>query len=482
MLRRLALVLTLATTPPAWAQAVPATSGLLDVYRQALEQDASLAAAQADYLARREAVPQARAALLPSLSAGASLSDTRSTLDSPALTRSRSGLLYQASLSQPLFRADRWFGLQAAEALGEQAALEFSAARQALILDSAEAYFAVLRSRDALAAARAEEAAYQRQLDEARERFEIGLAERTGLLEARAAFDNARASRIGAEQRLEDARQALATLTQREHPALPGLRHDLPALPPQPNDAQAWVEGALRQNLELQASRFAVEAAGQRVRQRRADHAPSLDAVAGYQRGDNDSLGFVNGNSGQPRYAGTAEQHSLSLQLNIPLYSGGLTGSQVREASQRLIQGQQQHEALQRRIVEDTRRLHRAVNAAIARIEARRQAIRSSRSALEATEAGYRLGTRNAIDVLNAQRQLYASVRDYNEARYDHLLDTLRLQRAAGTLSPADLHALDGFLLAGYREERDFLPEAIPVAREATSPQPVERRSERLQP
>ena len=461
MLRRLTLAFAIAAALPAWAtDAAPgAVSNLLDVYRDAVAHDADLAAAQADYLARREALPQARAALLPNLSAGARLSDSHSRIDSPAASRSRSALVYQASLSQPLFRAERWFALQAAAALGEQAALEFSAAQQALILRSAEAYFAVLRSQDNLAASRAEEAALQRQLEQARERFAVGLADNTDRLDAQAAFDGAQADRLGTERQLADALQALYSLTERDHAHLAGIRHDLPILAPSPADAQSWVDTAVRQNLDLQASQFAVGAAEEQLRQRKAGHAPTLDAVADYQRGDNDGIGFVNsGQSGLPRYSGPAEQSSIGLQLNIPLYSGGLTQAQVREGQQRLLQREHQRERLRRQVVQDTRNLHRAIHTDVAQIAARRQGILSSRSALEATELGYQLGSRNAVDVINAQRQLYARVRDYNNARYDYILDTLRLKRTAGTLSPADLQALTGFLDSGYDPQRDFLP------------------------
>lgn len=215
----------------------------------------------------------------------------------------------------------------------------------------------------------------------------------------------------------------------------------------------------MRQNLDLQASQFAVGAAEEQLRQRKAGHAPTLDAVADYQRGDNDGIGFVNsGQSGLPRYSGPAEQSSIGLQLNIPLYSGGLTQAQVREGQQRLLQREHQRERLRRQVVQDTRNLHRAIHTDVAQIAARRQGILSSRSALEATELGYQLGSRNAVDVINAQRQLYARVRDYNNARYDYILDTLRLKRTAGTLSPADLQALTGFLDSGYDPQRDFLP------------------------
>ena len=471
MLRRLTLALAVAAASNgmAWAEQAPLSTktDLVTVYQEAAANNADLAAARADYQARSEVVPQARAGLLPNLSAGANLSDTRTQVDSPAFSSSRSGVVYQANLSQPLFRADRWFQLQAAEATNEQAALELSATEQNLILQSAESYFAVLRAQDNLASTKAEEAAFKRQLDQANERFDVGLSDKTDVLEAQAGFDTARANRIIAQRQVEDAFQALITLTNRDFSALEGIEHSLPILAPTPNDAKAWVDTAAAQNLNLQASNYAVEAAEETLRQRKSGHAPTLDAVASYQKGDNDSLGFSNNAASVSRFSGDVEQRSIGLQLNIPLYSGGLTSSQARESYQRLNQSEQLRESLRRQVVQNTRNLHRAVNTDVETVQARKQSIISNQSALEATEIGYQVGTRNIVDVLDAQRQLYSSVRNYNNARYDYILNNLRLKQAAGTLSPDDLTALEQYLKSDYNPDKDFLPPDLAKAAEA---------------
>ncbi len=469
MLRRLtlALAVTAASSGLTWAEtALPlsARTDLISVYRQAVENNAELAAARAQFKAIQEVVPQARAGLLPNLSGGAELSNTRTDVDTSMGSRSlkRSGTVYQATLSQPIFRADRWFQLQAAEAISEQAALEYSIAEQDLIRLTAQAYFAVLRAQDNLAAAKAEQAAFQRQLDQANERFEVGLSDRTDVLEAQAGFDTARANRMIAQRQVDDAFQALFTLTNREYLALEGIEHSLPVLPPVPNDASAWVDTAARQNLDLQAVDQAVIAAEEILRQRRAGHAPTVDAIARYSKGDNDSLGFSNTMDipgyTLPRYSGDVEQRSIGLQLNIPLYSGGLTTSQGREAFYQLTQTEQQRESLRRQVVESTRNLHRAVNTDVEQVQARLQSIVSNQSALEATDIGYQVGTRNIVDVLDAQRRLFAAVRDYNNARYDYILDNLRLKQAAGTLNPGDLEDLQRYLKEDYDPDSDFLP------------------------
>lgn len=464
-MRVLSLTFAIATVLGSMAYAAPTDQNkvnLLEVYQLAVDNNADLAAAHADYKAQSERVPQARAGLLPQIGAGASNTDSRSKvdIDSPprnSATASRSGLVYQASLSQPLFRLDRWYQLQAARSSNEQSALELSAIEQNLILQSSEVYFSVLRAQDNLAASRAEEEAFKRQFDLASERFDVGLSDKTDVLQAQAAYDAARANRLVAERMVSDAFQALITLTNVELTALEGVKHSLPVLAPTPNDANAWVNTATEQNLSLQAINFAVQAAEDSVKQRKSGHAPTVDAIAQYQKGDNDGLGFVN-NGNVPRYNGKAEQSSIGIQLNIPLYTGGMTSSQVREGVYRLDQTEQMRESLRRKTVQDARNYYRAVNTDVEQVQALKQAIISSQSAVEATQIGYDVGTRNIVDVLDAQRYLYAAVRNYNNARYDYILNNLRLQLTAGILSPDNLQALSMYLNPHYDPDSDFLP------------------------
>ncbi|WMN18334.1 TolC family outer membrane protein [Pseudomonas piscis] len=465
MLRKLSLAVAVscASNGMAWAAEAPLSStrtDLVSVYQEAVDNNADLAAARAQYGAQKEIVPQARAGLLPNLSAGADMNNTRTKFDEPSMTSTRSGNVYRATLAQPLFRADRWFQLQAAKDVNEQAALQLSATEQNLILQSAETYFAVLRAQDNLASTKAEEAAFKRQLDQSNERFDVGLSDKTDVLQSQASYDTARANRIVAQRQVEDAFEALITLTNREYQAIQGIVHTLPVLTPTPNDAKAWVDTAAKQNLNLLASNYAVSAAEETLKQRKAGHAPTLDAVVQYKKGDNDALGFSNPNPNPiaPPYHGDVEQRSIGLQLNIPIYSGGLTSSQVRESYSRLSQSEQQRESLRRQVVENTRNLHRAVNTDVEQVQARRQSIISNQSAVDATEIGYQVGTRNIVDVLDAQRQLYSSVRNYNNSRYDYILDNLRLKQAAGTLNPGDLQDLARYLKADYNPDRDFLP------------------------
>lgn len=448
----------------------PHRAELLDVYRQAVEQDARLSAARHEYQALSERVPQARAGLLPSLNAGATFESTRLQRDEPALTRTRSGMVYQANLNQPLLRLDRWYALKAAEAGTAQAGLELASKEQALILQTAEAYFDTLRALDALAASKAEEKALARQQEQAQGRLHNGASSITDVLDAQAAFDNASANRKLAQRKVEDAFEALQRLTRQDYAQIAGIAHQLPVQPPLPNDASTWVNQAVQGNLALLASGHAVEAAEQANRQRKAGHAPTLDAVASYRKGDNDRFGYSNPTDfGRNGYRDDIAQGTLGLELNIPLYAGGLTSSQVRETRERLAQSEDEREDRRREVVLQTRNLHRAVNADVEQVQARQQSIRSSQASLKANQVGRAIGSRNTADVLNAERQLYRTVREYNDARYDYIIDSLKLKQAAGSLAPQDLLDLSHYLSRDYDPDRDFLPPEARARQSAAS-------------
>lgn len=432
---------------------------LLSVYEAASYNDARLSAARHAYKAEREAVPQARAGLLPNVTAGATTEVTNLKRDEPALSRERSGTTVRANLSQPLFRIDRWFQLKAAQSSVSQAELELSAQEQTLVLTAAQAYFETLRQLDAYAAAQAEEAALLRQRDQAQGRLEDGASSITDVYDAQAAYDNARANRQQFQRKVDDAYEALERLTKHTYTSIAGMGHQLPIEAPVPNDARVWVDTAIRQNLELQASEYAVSAATHTLSQRKSGHAPTIDAVASYRKGDNDSFGYSNPTDfGSNGYRDRVAQSSIGIELNIPLYSGGMIHSQIKESTERLYQTQDEQEDRRREVVLNTRNAFRGINAGIEQISARRQSIVSGQKSVEANQVGVDVGSRNIADVLNAQRQLYAAVRDYNDARYDYILDTLKLKQAAGTLGPDDLNALAHYLKQDYDPARDFLP------------------------
>lgn len=450
MLRPLTVALLLAGVS---AQAA-ANTDLMTIYQQAVLNSADLAAAEADAMARQEALPQARSQLLPNIGVGAGASRQDLEIDNVGGDE-YSTHYYQASLTQPLFRADRWFSYQAAKSISQQAQLEFSATQQNLILEVSQAYFNVLRASDNLATAKAEEKAFSRQLEQARERFDVGLSARTDVLEAQAGFDSARAARLTAQTNLDVSYQALTRLTNQDYDSLFGISHELPILPPTPASMQQWVETAAEQNLTLQASRYAIDSAEDGLRSSKAGYAPVVDAFVRYS---NDNGGASIAAAGQTSV--DTELTSFGVELSMPLFTGGLTTSKVRESTYRLTQAEQSSEAQRRRVVESTRNLYRTVTSSVDEVTARRQAIVSAKAALDATQTGYEVGTRNVVDVLEAQRNLFRTVRDYNTVRYNYIINNLSLKQAAGTLSPQDLQDLSQWLNPNYDPDRDFIPEA----------------------
>ncbi|KRW65203.1 channel protein TolC [Pseudomonas sp. TTU2014-096BSC] len=434
-------------------------ASLLSVYTQAAINDAELAAARHEYRARTEAAPQARSGLLPSITAGLVSESTRLDRDKPELTRSRSGTTLRASLTQPLFRLDRWFELKAAQADVAQAEMELAAKEQALILRVAEAYFETLRQLDALAASRAEESALLEQQAQAQGRLEGGAASITDVLDAQAAYDLATANSKVFQRNVDEAFDVLFRLTARDYIYIDGVDHSMPVNPPFPNDAAVWVDSATKQNLNLIAANHAVTFSEEKVRQSRAGFSPTVDVVASYRKGDNDSFGYNNPSDfGRSDYRDDVVQSSIGIELSIPIYSGGMTRSQVRQSVELLAKSEDDRENARREVVFLTRSSHRAINAGVEQIAARLQAIKSGRMSLEANKVGLRVGTRNMADVLNAQRQLYAAVRDYNNFRYDYIIDNFKLKQATGMLGVGDLEEFSSYLRPDYDPDRDFLP------------------------
>lgn len=423
-------------------------TGLLNVYEQALAYDSGLAAQRFAYQAESEGVDQSRAALLPRINAFAEASQ----VDRTDLVDDFSRYRYGVRLDQPLFRADAWYNFQTSQNLTKRASAELSLAQQELILQVATQYFEVLRAQDTLDTAVATETALRRQWEQAQERFNVGLIATTEVEEARAGYDASQSQRIAAESRLDIAREELARFTGRYHEELNRLRTDFPVSQPQPADPQAWIETAMMQNWSIQAARFAVDASETEVKASRAGHYPTLDFNAtvarDYQEGTSQDF---QGSGGQQQFiSGTNRRTdaSVSLSLNVPLYAGGGTSAGVRRAKAERSRSEQMLESARRNARLGTRTFYRQITTNIETLGAQRQTIVSRRSALDATRAGYDVGTRNIVELLDAEQNYYIALRDYAEARYDYVINTLRLKKEAGQLSPQDLIDLDRWLSA----------------------------------
>ena len=418
---------------------------LMAVYRLAHDNDPKFRAAQSVYLAECEKLPQARAGLMPTLNARASRdrNNNETVTDSfipgrPSARFEYSSSEYSLSLSQPVYNAAVFAGFSQAKAQVRRAEAEYAAAGQDLILRVARAYLELLLAQDSLEFTRAEKTSIQRQRESAEARLKVGLATITDVHDAKARFEIAAAQEIEAENGLQDKREALRELTGRPpgSPARVGV--NMPLITPEPADINQWVEKSLTQNYSLLAKREAADGAREEIRRQRAGHYPTLDLVGTRTR--NDADGSVTGPGIR------ADNTVVGLQLNVPLFQGGLVGSRTEEAAHRYDAARQEFEATRRATERTARASYLGMAGGAAKVTALTQAVVAGESALNAKTEGFAAGVNTNIDVLDASRDLYRAKRDLSSARYDYLLNLLRLKQAAGTLGENDLAQINGWL------------------------------------
>jgi outer membrane protein len=423
---------------------------LLSLFQLATERDPVLKGAQAGLRATLETFPQARAGLLPSVGITANVARNFQQLtqqgttpqDVDVTTQDFNGDFtftsggYRLNVTQPLYHRDRFIQLKQADSRIRQAQHELDAVHQELIVRLSERYFALLGAADNLDFAGAELTALRRQLEETRQRFEVGLIAITDVEEAQAGYDLSVAQEIEARNLVDDAREALHEVIGEEPGAIAKLRDPIPLLSPEPADIAAWADHALVQNLRVAAASAAVDTAREEIDRRAAGHFPTLDLVG--------SHGFdtTGGRFGNVETDGT----SIGLELAVPIFSGGAVVSRTQEAAERHQQAIEQREQARRESYRRTRVAFLGVMAGISRIKALKQAVQSSMVSVASTKAGLEVGTRTAVDVVVTEQALFRTRRDYARARYNYLLDTLRLKSAAGTLTTGDLAAVNGFL------------------------------------
>ncbi len=420
-----------------------AATDLMEVYRQALTQDATFQAARAARDAGQEKLPQGRALLLPSvgLSANTTYNDVDSQYKNPGLPIPSGTLKYNSNgyavtLNQPLYRKQNFAQYEQAKSAVAQSDAQFAGAQQDLILRVAQAYFDELLAQNNVTLAQAQKEAIAEQLAQAKRSFEVGTATITDTHDAQARYDLVVAQEIAAQNDLEVKQRALEQITGRPVGALAPTRADVPLLAPE-GGMDAWVEKALAGSAAVQAQRAALEVANQQVEFARGGHYPTLDAVASYA--DNTA-----GNGPFGGYDQTSR--TIGLQLNIPLYQGGATQSRVREALANQEKARQDLEATMRSVTQQTRQAYLGVTSGIAQVRALQQAVVSNESSLESTKLGLEVGVRTSVDLLNARQQLFTARRDLAQALYNYILARLRLEAAVGALSEADVAQTNSWL------------------------------------
>jgi outer membrane protein len=414
---------------------------LMSIYQLALQNDPQLQAAKEQLNAAREAKSLARSQLLPTIGLGATydaVDRDYKTLQGISVDQSddytESGL--GLNLTQPIFRRDRFVQLDQADSSIAQAEAQYAAAEIDLMVRSTTAYFDILSAEDDLRVAQAEREATGRQLEQAQQRFDVGLIAITDVHEAQAAFDAARAAEIAAENGLDNAWEALFEIVgPQPKSVLAKLGEGLKLMPPTPNDLQSWSDTAQQENFSILAANANLEVLNQEVEVSRSGHYPTLDLVGGYNlsRSDSDT-------------ATEADLGSVGLELQVPIYTGGAVSAQTRQALATYRAAQQSLDQTRRAVNRQVRDAFRGVLSSISQVEALKAATISAQSALESTQAGYEVGTRTIVDVLNVQRNLFSSQRDYLNSRYGYIINGLSLKSATGNLTVEDLQRVNGWL------------------------------------
>ncbi len=411
---------------------------LLQVYQAAIANDPQLRAARAELEARKYSQQQSTALYLPNVILKADTTRTDQQIDGPGASDTEfTSSTFGLTLTQPLYRKDHMSRIdQAGAALDQQEAL-YQQSIQDLTMRLVDSYFDVLAARDSLQFAESEKEAISRQLEQTKQRFEVGLIAITDVHEIQAAYDLATANEILARNDLAAARQALQEITGSAPQTLNPLRESMTLESPNPADVERWLEIALAHNHSIAAARWATEVRRKQIDQARAERHPTVDLVANHSNNDI-SDGTFDGRE--------TDSSSIGIQLQMPLFTGGRIKATVAEAKQNLVQSKENLEQARRAVERETRNAYLNVEAGISRVNALKQAVVSSQSALTATEAGYEVGTRTTVDVLDSRRELFRAQRDYARARYDYVIATLRLKKAVGSLGMQDIENLDQWL------------------------------------
>lgn len=426
---------------------------LVGVHDLALKNDPRLRAAEFRREATGENKAIARANLLPQIGAGGTWTYGTSKTNVPGVdipSQDVNTSNYNATLRQSLYRQANYESLDIARGQISQADANYEIAYQDFLLRVSESYFLVLTNMDALTFREAEEKAFKRQYEQAQQRFEVGLTAVTDVHEARASYDSARARAIVARNDLADAEEALHELTGQYFEEYDALQEVLPLVEPEPNNGQSWVDMALQSNPLVLSSRAAVEVADANMRLARSGHLPTLDLVASYNQFKDNEYVYrqfdQQGNLQEFNSSLKNKDTQAQLVLDVPIFQGGRVSAQTRQARYLLDATGQDLDDVQRGVVRQARNTYRAVLAGIQEVEAFEQARISAESALEATQAGFEVGTRTIVDVLIAEQRKFQAQRDNSIARHAYIINHLRLKRVAGLLDAEDLAVVNQLL------------------------------------
>ncbi|MDO9423762.1 MAG: TolC family outer membrane protein [Methylobacter sp.] len=415
---------------------------LSETFELAFQNAPILKQAQAQQAAIGESKDQSIARFLPNISAtGASSKEQlhnkkTGNFRGPDVNQDYWNNSFNINLTQPLFHWDHWIQLSQSDNQIALAEAAYLSELQNLMVTTTEAYFNVLYAQDNLAFASAEKQAIARQLEQAKQRFDVGIIAIIDVNEAQAGFDQANANEIDAANNLDNRKEALTEIIGENDVSLNALGEQLPLLKPEPADISAWSDLAELNNFSIISAFNQAEVSRKAIDLQRNGHLPRLDLIASYGASDNtSSFGF------------RGDTQSVGMQLNVPLFEGGAVNSRTRQAAYEYQAAKEDLSRKKRAVKRQVKDAYRGVISTISRVAALKAAVISATSALEATEAGFGAGTRTMVDVLNEQRDLYRAKRDFSRTRYDYLINSIKLKQAASRLGQDDLEQVNRLLI-----------------------------------
>ena len=433
------------------------SASLLEVYQRALQSDPMIHEAESRRLAALEGEIQARSWLLPELSVGSRYSINN--FDGSSVEAGAAGSIatvnsqsknvssgWQLQLTQTLFQWDRWVGLKQAGKRSAKAEIDYEIQQQDLIIRVVTKYLGVLAAEDNLVSIHSNKLSIARQLEQAKQRYEVGLIAITAVQESQAAYDQSVAREINAKRFLATSRELLREITGAYLPKLNAPDDTLPLKSPEPAIKDEWIALAMQQNLRLISNRFDEEIARHEISLQRTGHYPSLNIVANIGGQDNDIEDQIRNYINFPNLSSSNQNDSVMMQLSVPIYSGGKTSSKVQEAVYLHRASREKLQRVARETERETRDTFLGVTSEISRVKALGQAVKSSKTALEATQAGFEVGTRTIVDVLNSQFALETANQNHAKSRYDYIANVFRLKKAAGSLRVQDIEEIDNWL------------------------------------
>lgn len=431
---------------------------LMDVYHQALDNDTFFKMAYSNFMANSEVLPQARAALLPQVTTKGQTSANQQNVNagSFSIKEAYRNHQWQVSASQSIFNYQAWSQVQQAKATVKAAHANFNEAAQSLILRTVSAYLNVLYAQDSLTFSEAKKRANKRQLDQATQRFNVGLEPVTSVYNAQSAYDQSIADVIQATNFVETQREELRKLTNHTYDHLAPLRErNVPLISPEPNDVEDWVATSLRQNYKLLATKFNLQAARENIKAMSAGNWPTF-AVQGntLQIHNENGSGFTGSSKNSPLdrsvsnfFVPSSQQISnVAITMNFPLFQGGLVESQTRQAQYNFQTSSEQMEQTYRALMVDTRVTYNTILSEISKIRADRHTLMSQENTVQSTESQFLVGTRTMVDVVNAQQHLFEAQLQLAKDQYDYMNTILKLKYLAGTLNANDIEELNAWL------------------------------------